>query len=248
MLEKQPSPKKSKLRGIRSMKKMQQGIIRITVQYADGSPIEPKDILSKWRNDCGVVGKKCKIIWSWDDISKDMQDRLWGFIKEYYVFPSEQENIGKNTMLKIIFNALRRFRHVLNNYYVQRGLSLLNQFGYIVPNEWDTFIQQHTTQEVIALNNKMKELNVNNKFGYKLGPGGYKAAMPKWAKKKQELCEAGIPNPLEGCTMRTRNWIRSRSRTDDSGRLITSCSEVTSMVEKTKTLAAKEKADEFKSQ
>jgi hypothetical protein len=39
--------------------------------------------------------------------------------------------------------------------------------------------------------------------------------------------------------VRTRNWNRGRSRTDDSGRLITSSSEVTSMVEKT---------DEFKSQ
>jgi hypothetical protein len=56
---------------------MQQGIIRITTQYADGSPIEPKGILSKWRNDHGVVAReKCKIVWSWDDISKDMQETL----------------------------------------------------------------------------------------------------------------------------------------------------------------------------
>jgi hypothetical protein len=51
----------------------------------------------------------------------------------------------------------------------------------------------------------MKELNVKNKFSHKLGPGGYKAAMPKWAKKVQELRDAGIPDPLEGCTMCTRN-------------------------------------------
>jgi hypothetical protein len=34
---------------------MQQDIIRITTQYTDVSPIEPKGLLSKWRNDCGVV-------------------------------------------------------------------------------------------------------------------------------------------------------------------------------------------------
>jgi hypothetical protein len=63
---------------------MQQGIIRITTQYADGSPIEPEDVLPKWQNDCGVVMReKCKIVWSWDDVvSKDMQETLWGFIKE----------------------------------------------------------------------------------------------------------------------------------------------------------------------
>jgi hypothetical protein len=94
----------------------------------------------------------------------------------------------------------------------------------------------------------MKELNVKNKFRHKLGPGGYKAAMPKWAKKDQELHDAGIPDPLEGCTVRTRNWIRGRSHTDDSGWLIPSSSEVTSVIEKAKTLAAKEKTGEFKSQ
>jgi hypothetical protein len=94
----------------------------------------------------------------------------------------------------------------------------------------------------------MKELNAENKFRHKLGPGEYKAAMPKWAKKEQALHEVGIPDPLEGCTVHTKNWIRGRSRTDDSGRLITSSSEVTSVVEKAKTLFAKEKTDEFKSQ
>jgi hypothetical protein len=98
-----------------------------------------------------------------------MQETLWGFIKEHYVFPSEQEKIGKNAMPKAISNTLQRIRHALNKYYVQRGLSPLNRFGYIMPNEWGTFVQQHTTPKVIALSNKMKELNVKNKFRHKLG-------------------------------------------------------------------------------
>jgi hypothetical protein len=185
---------------------MQQGIIRIMAQYADGSPIEPKGILSKWQNDCGVVAReKCKIVWSWIDVTKEMQETLWGFIKEHYIFPFEQENIGKNAMMKTISNALQSFRHALNKYYVQRGLSSLNWFGYITPNKWDTFTQQHTTPQAIALSNKMKELNVKNKFRHKLGPRGYKATMPKWEKMEQDLRDAGIPNPIEGCIVCTRN-------------------------------------------
>jgi hypothetical protein len=46
----------------------------------------------------------------------------------------------------------------------------------------------------------------------------------------------------------TRNGIRDHSHTDDSRRLIPSSSEVTSVIEKAKTLAAKEKTVEFKSQ
>jgi hypothetical protein len=138
-----------------------------------------------------------------------MQETLWGFIEEHYIFPSEQEKIGKNATLKIISNALWRFRHNLNKYYVQRGMSPHNQVGYIMWNEWDTFVQQHTTPEVIALNNKMKELNMKNKFRHKLGPGGYKAAMPKWAKKEQELREARIPYPLKvaWCTPETGSGV-----------------------------------------
>jgi hypothetical protein len=63
--------------GIRSLNKMQQGIIKIMAQYADGSPIESVGVLSKWRNGCGVVAReKCKIIWSWDDVTEEMQDTL----------------------------------------------------------------------------------------------------------------------------------------------------------------------------
>jgi hypothetical protein len=74
-----------------------------------------------------------------------------------------------------------------------------------MPNEWDTLVQQDTTPQAVALSNKMKELRAKNKFMHKLGPGGYNDAMPKWVKKEQELRDAEIPDPLEGCTMHTRN-------------------------------------------
>jgi hypothetical protein len=86
-----------------------------------------------------------------------------------------------------------------------------------------------------------------DKCRHKLGSRGYKAAMPKWAKKEQELSGAGIPNPLEGFMVRTRNWIQDHSYTDDNGRLITSSSEVTIVAKKAKTLTTKEKTGEFKS-
>jgi hypothetical protein len=48
-----------------SLNKIQQDIIRITTQYTDESPIESEGVLSKWRNDYGVVAREeCKIVWS----------------------------------------------------------------------------------------------------------------------------------------------------------------------------------------
>jgi hypothetical protein len=43
-------------------------------------------------NDYGVVVReKCKIVWSWDDVTKEMQETLWEFIKEHYIFTSEKK-------------------------------------------------------------------------------------------------------------------------------------------------------------
>jgi hypothetical protein len=112
---------------------------------------------------------------------------------------------------------LRSYRHALNNFYVQPRISSLNQFRFITPNEWNSFQKLHTTSETIALSNRMKKLIQKNKFKHRRVPGGYKATILPWTKKEHELSEAGIPDPLEGCTLRMRNWIQGRSRIDDNG-------------------------------
>jgi hypothetical protein len=96
--------------------------------------------------------------------------------------------------------------------------------------------------------NRMKELIQKNKFKHRLGPGGYKAAIPFWTKKEQELRETGISDPLEGCTLRMRNWIRGRSRIDDNRPLVTSNYDITRAIENAKDLVTKEKISEFKPQ
>jgi hypothetical protein len=51
--------------GIWSLNKIHKVIIKVTAQTLDGSPIEPKGVLSKWHNDCGLlVREKSKITWS----------------------------------------------------------------------------------------------------------------------------------------------------------------------------------------
>jgi hypothetical protein len=100
----------------------------------------------------------------------------------------------------------------------------------------------------MARSNRMKELIRNNKFKHRLGPGGYKAAIPLWTKKEQELREDGIPDPLEGCMLCTRNWIQGLSRLDDKEQLVTSNSDITRVIENAKDLIPKEKTGKFKLQ
>jgi hypothetical protein len=100
----------------------------------------------------------------------------------------------------------------------------------------------------MARSNRMKELIQKNKFKHRLGPGGYKVAISLWTKKEQELREARIPDPLEGCMLRMRNWIWGRSRIDENEQLITSNSDITSAIENAKDLITKEKIGKFKLQ
>jgi hypothetical protein len=95
----------------------------------------------------------------------------YGYSSKNITFSLLSKKIGKNATLKTISNALWRFKHGLNMYYVQRGLSPLNRFGYITANEWDIFIQQHTTPDGIGLSKEMKKLNVKNKFRIPLKVG-----------------------------------------------------------------------------
>jgi hypothetical protein len=83
------------------LNKMQEGIIKVTVQFPDGSPIEPRGILSKWCNDDGVlVREKCKIAWiDWDAVLVNEKEALWELMKEHYVFPSEHEERGKRATI-----------------------------------------------------------------------------------------------------------------------------------------------------
>jgi hypothetical protein len=150
------------------------GIINVTMQLLDGSPIEPKGFNSKWHNDYSVLAReKCKITWiDWVTVLANEKEALWELIKVHYVFSSEHEEHGKRATILTIGKALHKFRHALNKFYVQPGVSPFNRFGFIAPNEWKTFKQLHTTPEAMARSNRMKELIRKNKFSHRVGPGG----------------------------------------------------------------------------
>jgi hypothetical protein len=159
---------------------MQEGIIKVTVQFLDDLPIEPKGVNAKWRNDCGILAReKCKITWiDWGAVPVNENEALRELIKAHYVFPSEHEECGERATILTIGRALRRFRHTLNTFYVQPVVSSFNRFGFITPNEWNTFKELHTSPKSMACSNKMKELIQKNNFKHRQGPGGYKVAIP----------------------------------------------------------------------
>jgi hypothetical protein len=142
------------------LKKIQEWIIKVMAQFPDESPVEPKDFLSKWHNDCTVLMmEKYKIIRSdWAIVLEKEKGALWELIKAHYIFPSKYEELGKRTTILTIGRALQRFIPALKKFYIQPNISPLNWFGFIIPNKWNTFQQLHITPEAISLSNRMKEL------------------------------------------------------------------------------------------
>jgi hypothetical protein len=95
--------------------------------------------MAQWLR-CSCEGK-CKIIWSnWGAVPVKEKKALWKLIKAHYVFPSKHEELGKRDTILTIGRALRRFIHALNKFYVQPGVSPLNRFRFITPNEWNVFL------------------------------------------------------------------------------------------------------------
>jgi hypothetical protein len=89
----------------------------------------------------------------WGDVLENEKDALWELLKAHYVFPSEHEERGKRDTILTTGRALRRFKHALNKLYVRLRVSPFNRFGFITPNEWNTFKELHTTPEAMACNN-----------------------------------------------------------------------------------------------
>jgi hypothetical protein len=105
-------------------------------------------------------------------------------IKAHHIFPSDYEECDKMAIILTIGRAFRRFRHALNKFYIQPAVSPLNRFGFITPNEWNTFQQLHITPKAIVLDNRMKGLIQRNKFRPKLVYSWYKTIIPLWTKKE----------------------------------------------------------------
>jgi hypothetical protein len=164
---------------------MQEEIIKVMMQFPYGSPIEPKGVLSKWRNDYGVLARGNVRYLDWlGRCSNKWEKNFMEIDKGTLCLSLWTWRTWQKGYILTIGLALWRFRHALNKFYVQPGVSPSNRFGFITPNEWNTFQQLHTTPEAMVRSNTMKELIRKNKFKHRLGPGGYKATIPLWTKKE----------------------------------------------------------------
>ena len=91
--------------------------------------------------------------------------------------------------------------------------------GYLAKqaDHWNAFKEYKESEDAKELSKKNKDNADKKMYHHKLGPGGYKTAMPKWDKKEQELLAKGIqPEPLrEEWELRARNWFLAHGSSYD---------------------------------
>jgi hypothetical protein len=85
----------------------------------NGSLVEPKGVLSKWYNDCGVLVMENIRLSSLIGLlfPKMRKKTLWELMKAHYIFPSNSKELVKSATRLTIGRALQRFRLELNKFY-----------------------------------------------------------------------------------------------------------------------------------
>ena len=229
------------------MNKLHTAVRPVIAIDKDGAPIEPARINTNWRNDCGVlVRRKINITYdSWPEVPKGDKETLWNSLSVIYRSPLELYECGKEATLKTMGRCLRTFRNTLKNNFVDKDVTPFERYGFITPDDWKKFVVKASSKNFKQKSEHGKSLSKKNIFRPNLGPGGYKAKLLKWRQMEERLRLAGIPNPLEGCSERTKTWLLGRSKSTDDGQLIPKSSGVKEVLQRAKELARKEKEGTF---
>jgi hypothetical protein len=137
---------------------------------------------------------------------------LWKAMKIKYIFPTEVLDRDEKATLYTMGRALQTFRCNLNKDYVKKGRTPFNDFCFVTPDDWTTFINLRTSNEALEVNQNIQGLSKMRKWNPNLGPGGYKAKIKGWRLKEQQGREVGRPDILEVVSECTQNYILGWSK------------------------------------
>jgi hypothetical protein len=139
------SSKSSKVRkrGQRKKNKLHDDIYAVANVNPDGAPIRLEGINAKWCNDYGtLVSENVWITYqNWHHVPAKKKNELWEATKFKYIFPPQFLERGEKATMKTMARCLQTFMDNLDKDCVIRGLKPLNDFGFIVLDDWNTFVQ-----------------------------------------------------------------------------------------------------------
>ncbi|BAD87600.1 hydroxyproline-rich glycoprotein-like [Oryza sativa Japonica Group] len=221
----------------------------IPMEQADGKPVEPPIVRSKFSNACGtLVRTRCPInVKLWETVDDNIKTFLWNELQKYFVFPPGSEVRGRDYALKKMGDRWRQWKSDQNRDYVQKNLPPFTDYGQISQADWDTFVADHTTAEALALRKKMSELAKKNRYPHRLGSSGYAGHVDQWREIEQRFAAAGKPLLVDPKVERSKNWVwaRSTGQVSDKGDILFEAPDIEEVTTNLQQIVEKERSVQF---
>jgi hypothetical protein len=210
----------------------------ITAVSELGEPKEPTKAAQKFIKQCGVLVRDHVPITvrEWQKpkgapteseyVADRYKETLWNDLMTHFTLPEYEDDADtaalrskvKAWALKKMGELFRQWKKRLwQDYKKKKEESEDGQVpapafeGYLAKqaHHWEEFLQYKESEEAKEKSKKNKTNADKKKYHHTLGPGGYKAAMPKWDKKEAELLAKGVEPEWvrEDWELRARNWF-----------------------------------------
>ena len=205
------------------------GLIRQEFTAVDdkGIPTEPKDFVVGYANQVSAILRNTVTINTGCLKAPEQshyRELLFRKLHARYVFPGEEEKRYNNNdlkgnpvnkaALKIMTKALARWKNRVRTLIFKEKLSyeqLVKREPLVKEEDYKAFVARCETDAAIAKSKRGKELYAMNIGRHHLGSGGYRTAVPKWAKEDAAAIARGEEPPFAGITEpQAKNFVRAR--------------------------------------
>jgi len=181
---------------------------------AHGEPLEPKEVLGPFSNQCSCLARQYVPItmFNWKKVPDYLKNAVWGEVLRRFTYPEDQydEDLCKAYALGVAGKAMRALRSTLNKEFVKKGKTPFQKYNFITQEVWEEFVQKVTSEEAKKKSEQYSELAKKNKIPHHLGMTGYAGKRPDWEREEREAAEAGKKNPLADVEVRGRHYFYAR--------------------------------------
>ena len=212
--------------------------------FHTGEPAHPKKTATKFRNQCGVIVRDLIPIsvQEWNQPAKEedrpgvtfVSDRaketLFDKLMTHFTLPEcDNEEQAKEMLEKVKHWSLKKMAEAFNAY--KKRLWKEYQKKERVPifegplekqrQHWPSFLAYKQSEEGKERSAKNKANAAKKIYHHTMGPGGYRIALPKFAKLEADLRAQGITPATHDFPLRSRNWLLGHgAKFDANGNLV----------------------------
>ena len=216
----------------------------IEVVYPNGEPAAPNHVATKFKNQCGVIVRDLIAIsvQEWHKprneedrpgvtfVSDRAKDNIFNKLMQHFTLPRYDTEEQANEMLeKVKHWSLKKMAEAFNGYKKRLWKEYLKEKRapkFEGPLEkqrqhWPAFLAYKNSEEGKERSETNKENAKKKTYHHKMGPGGYKVALPKFAKLEEDLRAKGITPATHDFPLRSRNWLLGHgAKYDAKGNLV----------------------------